>query len=144
MDEKINEKSGLKLSLCWYCYWGWPKPVAEIYQEALRDLDGYDSPLKSGPGHIVWSDENFDSAEWCLEHFDEYKRGYSDEEMAIVKKSLQKLASLPKSIRCVEPEDYDDEHPELFPPPNGTEMVRYGESASVADLKLYKLVKEKP
>lgn len=73
------------MAICWYCYWGWAKPVAEIYQRALNDLNGYESPLLDGPGHIVWSDENFDSAEWCLEHFDDYKLdNYSDEELEIV------------------------------------------------------------
>lgn len=112
------------MGICWYCYWGWPKPVAEIYQKALKDLDGYEDPLQFGPGHIVWSDENFDSAEWCLEHFDEYKSDYSDEELVIVKRSLQELAILPENVRCVEPEDYDDEHPELYPPPSDVEMVK--------------------
>jgi len=23
--------------ICWYCYWGWPKPVAGIYKKALCD-----------------------------------------------------------------------------------------------------------
>lgn len=113
------------MGICWYCYWGWAKPVAEIYKRALEDLGGNDSPLCSGPGHIVWSDENFDGAEWCLEHFDDYRTGYhSDDELAIVRRSLKELAKLPLSVRCVEPEDYDDEHPELFPPPDGIEMVR--------------------
>ncbi len=83
------------MGICWYCYWGWPKLVAEIYQKALKDLNGYDFPLQFGPGHIVWSDENFDSAEWCLENFDKYKGDYSDEELTIVKWSLEELASFP-------------------------------------------------
>ncbi len=112
------------MGICWYCYWGWPKAVAEIYQRALAKLDGYESPLRFSSGHIVWSDENFDSAEWCLEHFDEYKGDYSDAELAIVRQSLEELANLPMDMRCVEPENYDDEHPALFPPPNGIEMVK--------------------
>src|SRR3990170_4665508 len=39
------------MGICWYCYWGWPKPVAEIYQSALRELAGDESPLHYGMGH---------------------------------------------------------------------------------------------
>jgi len=113
------------MGICWDCYWGWPKPVADIYDKALNDLDGYKSPLHFGPSHIVWEDENFHSAEWCLEHFDENTvEYYSESDIAIVRRSLQELAALPLNVRCVEPEDYDDEHPELYPPPPGIEMVR--------------------
>ena len=114
------------MGLCWYCYWGWPKAVADIYDRALSDLDGDMCPLDFGPGHIVWSDENFGSAEWYLEHFEEYKGDYSEEDLAIVKRSLEELAKLPLNVRCIEPDDYadsDEEHPELFPPPKGVEMV---------------------
>lgn len=82
-------------------YRGWPKPVADIYQKALQALDGYESPLHYGPAHIVWDDENFDSAEWCLENFDKYKGDYSDADLAIVKKSLEELVALPLETRCV-------------------------------------------
>ena len=112
------------MGICWYCYWGWHKPVADIYDRALSDLDGAISALHFGPAHIVWEDENFHSAEWCLDHFDEDRGDYSDADLEIVKRSLQELAALPLEVRCVEPEDYDDEHPELFPPPNDVEMVR--------------------
>ncbi len=112
------------MGICWLCYWGWPKPVADIYQRALKEMDGNESPLLYGPAHIVWEDENFDSAEWCLENFDKYKGDHTEAHLAIVKKSLEQLAALPLKTRCVEPEDYDDEHPENFPPPDGTEMVR--------------------
>ena len=112
------------MGLCWYCYWGWPRPVADIYRNAMGKLDGDDSPLLYGPSHVVWADENFHSAEWCLEHFDEYKEDYSDDDLAIVKQSLEELAALPIEVRCVEPEDYDDEHPELYPPPDEIEMIK--------------------
>lgn len=104
------------MGICWYCHWGWAKPVAEIYEEALRRLDGYDSPLHFGPAHIVWEDENFDSAEWCLENFEKYKGDYAPEELEIVRWSLEELAKLPMSVREIIPDDYDDEHPELYPP----------------------------
>jgi hypothetical protein len=51
------------MGICWFCYWGWPKPVADIYLKALAKLDGYDSPLHFGPAHIIWDDENFDRAD---------------------------------------------------------------------------------
>ena len=110
--------------MCWYCYWGWLKPVADIYDKALNDLGDYDSPLHFGPAHIVWEDENFDSAEWCLKHFEKYRGDHSATDLAIVKRSLEELAALPLSVRCIKPEDYDDEHPELFPPPDGIEMIK--------------------
>ena len=110
--------------MCWYCYWGWSKPVADIYKKALEDLDGRDSSLHYGPAHIVWDDENFGSAEWCLEHFDEYKRDYSIDDLIIVRRSLEELARLPLDVRCVAPEEYDGRHPELYPPPIGVKMVK--------------------
>ncbi len=112
------------MGICWYCYWGWSKPVAAIYKKALDALCGWEGPLHFGPSHLVWEDENFGSAEWCLAHFDEYKRDYTVAELTIVKQSLEDLAKLPLDIRCVEPEDYEGEHPELFPPPIDIEMVK--------------------
>ena len=112
------------MGICWYCYWGWPKPVADIYLKALECLDGNKSPLHFGPAHVVWEDENWDSAEWCLEHFDKYVGDNSEADLAIVRESLKELVKLPMAVRCVEPEDYDDEHPEAYPPAAGIEMVK--------------------
>jgi len=112
------------MGICWYCHWGWPKPVAAIYEKALDALEGDDSPLLYGPGHIVWADENFHSAEWCLEHFEDHTGDRGEADLAIVRQSLEELAKLPLDVRCVEPEDYDEEHPENFPPLAGIEMVR--------------------
>ena len=112
------------MSICWSCYWGWPKPVADIYDKALLALDDYDSPLQFGPSHIVWGDENFDQAEWCLEHFEEHKGDYDNFCLNIVRKSLEELTALPLSVKCVIPENYDGEHPELFPPPENIIMVK--------------------
>ena len=109
---------------CWYCYWGWPEAVATIYQDALRELGGDDRPLNYGPAHVVWEDENFDDAEGCLISFDKYRYDYSDEELAVVRRSLERLVALPESERCVEPEDYDGEHPDNYPPPIGIKMVK--------------------
>jgi len=113
------------MGICWYCYWGWPKAVADIYLEALAALNGDETLLKFGPAHIVWSDENFDGAQWCLDHFDEYRREeYSDAEHEIVRESLRKLLLVPEELRDCVPHDYDDEHPENFPPPAGVEVIR--------------------
>lgn len=102
--------------------------LQKIYKRALARLDGDDSPLNFGLGHIVWSDENFDFAEWCIEHFDEYKGDFSDAELMVVRQALrqalEELAKLPENNRCVEPDNYDGEHPELFPPPNDIEMIK--------------------
>lgn len=117
------------MSICWYCHWGWAKPVADIYDEALAAL-GFESPLEFGPAHIVWSDENFgdDSIRSCLADFDE-SLNWPDYEITaaeklIVKQSLERLLEIQESVRCCEPADYDGERPEAFPPPEGFTMVR--------------------
>ena len=104
------------MAICWYCHWGWSKPVADIYLEAVKRLDGDESPLLFGPAHVVWEDENFDSAECCLETFGKYIGDWADGELEVVRWSLNELAKLPMELRCPEPDDYDNEHPELFPP----------------------------
>ena len=116
--------------MCWYCHWGWPKPVADIYLAAKNELEEMGSsefPLHSGPGHIVWSDCNFDSAQWCLDNFETPRGDYTDAELAIVRKSLEKLAILPADAYEY-PFSYDDdvefEDYEHQPPPEGWVMVR--------------------
>lgn len=111
------------MSICWYCHWGWPKPVADIYHQAKAALDGDPYPLHFGPAHVVWEDENFDLAASCLETFDQYRGDYSDAELAVVRASLEQLAALPESAWNVEPDDYDGAHPENYPPAEGVEMV---------------------
>jgi hypothetical protein len=102
--------------MCWYCHWGVSKPVAEIYQEALRRLGGDDTPLLYGPAHIVWDDYNFHCADKCIEDFDLYKGDYGEEELAVVRWSLEELLKLPEEVREIEPDDYDTQHPESHPP----------------------------
>jgi len=111
--------------ICWYCHWGWAKPVAELYQESLRRLNDNESPLHYSASHIVWDDENFedDDIEWCLKHFDEFRGDYSEKDLSVVKWSLEELLKIPENVRCIEPEDYDGEHPELFPPT--VETIQY-------------------
>ncbi len=76
-----------------------------------------------GPAHVVWADENFDSAQWCLDNFEKYRGDNSDAALAVVRRSLERLAALPESAWNVEPEDYDDRNPDQYPPPDGVEMV---------------------
>lgn len=114
---------------CWWCKWGWRKEVAEIYIRAAKALieigsDPMDA-LQFGPGHIVWSDENFDSAGWCLEHFDEYTRDLTMDEQAIVRRSLEELAALPADLHDL-PDGYsedDMDDPSETPPPADWKMV---------------------
>ena len=110
--------------ICWYCYWGWAKPVAEIYLKALKKLNNDSSPLHYGPAHVVWEDENWYSAEWCLNNFETYKGRFSEEELAIVKWSLEELIKIPLKQREIEPDDYDGLHPENYPPVDGIEVIK--------------------
>lgn len=59
----------------YFSYWGWPKQIADIYDEAVRRLNVNEHPLLFGPAHIVWEDENFSHYQHCLNNFDEYKKG---------------------------------------------------------------------
>ena len=110
--------------ICWYCHWGWPRQIADIYNKALQDLDGDDSPLHFGPAHIVWEDENFEMAQSCLDEFEKYRGDYTDEQLEIVKRSLRELLKLPVNITDCWPDEYDGEHPENYPPPKGLKMVK--------------------
>ncbi len=112
--------------ICWYCHWGWSKQVADVFKNAIDLLDGDDSVLLYGPSHVVWEDENFEHAEYCLDHFmdDYYKNGnrFTDYELLVCSLSLYELTKIPLAIRCPEPDNYDGEHPELYPPPLGLIM----------------------
>lgn len=109
--------------VCWYCYWGWPKVIADIYIEAAQKLSDCELLLDFGPGHIVWSDENWDCAQWCLDHFDDYKNDDGTEaEYAVVRESLEKLVLVWATMDDPVPADYDGLHPENYPPQ--IEMVR--------------------
>jgi len=140
------------MMICWYCHWGWPKPVREIYDRAESEIDAIlddlwlagegdglspeylsairtaecgEHALKFGPAHVVWEDENWGCARSCMK--DCGAPGFSDWPPAIldvVRRSLRELMALPAEVRNVEPKDYDGEHPENFPPPAGMEMVR--------------------
>lgn len=118
------------MGACWYCHWGWAKPVAEIYKEAIVKLNGDDFPLLSGPAHVVWEDENFDHAECCLEEFDKKWdecfgefHDPGDLQKEVARWSLVELTKIPIKQRCVEPEEYTGQDPQLFPPASGIEVV---------------------
>lgn len=110
--------------MCWYCHWGWPKPVADIYRKAVAEL-GSEQPMDYGPGHIVWSDSNLDddSIRYCLEQVDQpLYNDLTPEEKAIVRRSLEELLAVPEEIRDCAP-DVDDDNHAAYPPPPGIEMV---------------------
>jgi hypothetical protein len=102
------------MAICWYCYWGWPAQVTEIYRRGIH-YAGFDA-MHYGPGHIVWEDENFDdeSIQWCLAQENRYELDPYDFEK--VQDSLRELLAVPVHIRCCCPADYDGEHPENYPP----------------------------
>lgn len=109
------------MSICWYCCWGWSRPVAEIYLEALRRLDGYESVLDYGPAHIVWCDENWndESIQGCLRDCDErrwFHDDLSDNEIDVIRWSLLELLKIPEDVRNCEPEEYEGVDPDSFPP----------------------------
>jgi len=112
--------------ICWYCYWGWPRAVRDLYDEAVRDLGGDDFALEFGPAHVVWADENFDTAsiDGCLERCAAGDARFTPAELAVVRHSLERLRELPEAVRCPAPADYDGVHPENYPPPARMEMVK--------------------
>lgn len=106
------------MEICWYCYWGWAKPVAEIYKQAVEKLGGCDHSLMFGPAHIVWSDDNFEDGciKYCLDNFDKNSEFTVKEDLPVVRWSLEELLKVPESVRCCEPVEYNGENPENYPP----------------------------
>jgi hypothetical protein len=118
------------MSACWFCYWGWPKQIADIYDEAVELLGDY-LLLEYGPAHIVWGDENFDSAQWCLDHFEDYDRDYwerTQDELDIIKWSLIELLKLPNHLLTIDQHSgytwNSDSKVEDCPPPDDVVMVK--------------------
>ena len=103
---------------CWYCHWGWAKPVADIYKEACKRLGGATNPLHFGPSHIVWEDENFADShvQFCLDNFDKLADNLTAHEKEVVYWSLSALLEIPENQRDIWPDDYDGENPENYPP----------------------------
>lgn len=111
--------------MCYWCYWGWPKPIRDIYDDCEQRAG--ESAMLYGPGHVVWADENWGSAWSCLDYFDQwvrlwnYDRGkdrFTAEQLAVVRESLERLVAVPEEFKR-EPEGYDDENenPADYPPP---------------------------
>lgn len=128
--------------MCWYYHWGWPRPVFEVYFKSCQKL-GSEGVLQFGPSHIVWSDSNLDdsSIRWCIQLCEDRgikiygkeihsKDDISDEQMVLVKESLERLSEIPSEVRCCVPKGYltgfgriPDSNPSDFPPPDGIQMV---------------------
>lgn len=108
--------------MCWYCQYGWPKPVADIFNRYA--LMVHEDVLECGPAHIVWGDNNFEThdIEWCLEthRFNRSAKAHelSEFERDAVRKSLIELLEVPESVRCPKEAELD------VPPPPETELVR--------------------
>lgn len=107
------------MGACYWCHWGWPKPIRDIYDDCVEKLGG-DWELEWGPGHVVWGDENWDSRsiQWCLGHLDKYEGRDTGDNLTIVRESLERLLAVPDEFKA-EPDGYDgDKHdPADFPPP---------------------------
>ena len=111
--------------MCWYCRWGVPVAVADIYYIAEKKLgETFPMAMHYGPAHIVWDDNNLsdENIKWCIEHFDEYKHGYPESELEVVMWSLKELLKIPEKERDIAPED--DEGCHLMDIPPTVETVR--------------------
>jgi hypothetical protein len=114
--------------MCWFCYWGWPLPIAEVFRRAFDAIEtlGEDGETRLcyGPAHVVWEDENFDLAEDCIAECDDPDFAeWPPEVLRIVRQSLRELAAVPDEYKRP-PAGYDGDRPEDFPPPAGWKMVR--------------------
>ena len=126
---------GNLMGICWYCYWGWAKPVAEIYVKYSALVSDPCAILDYGPErHIVWADENFETEhiDWCIANAEKWRKhewdaGWppdmqseglllADADFLLAVESLKELLGVPEHIRCCAPADYDDLRPENFPP----------------------------
>lgn len=69
----------------------WPEAIRDIYDEALRELDGDEMPLNFGPAHVVWEDGDFEikAVKFCLEACETFDM--DAEQLAVVRRSLERL-----------------------------------------------------
>jgi len=117
--------------ICWWCHWGWPKPIADIFDDCVKRLGDDEGPLISGPAHVVWGDENWDLAESCLEDLECHEvvdmplaGEYVESQLSVVRESLERLATLPDEWKHA-PAGYGEKSdPVDFPPPSNWKMVR--------------------
>lgn len=118
-DGKVESWAGT----CWFCHWGWPRPIFDIYKRA-EDICGYDA-MCYGPAHIVWADENFTHVEWCLEQCDSpLYADWDPRDLEAVRQSLRELAALPDELKSP-PTGSANNDPRDYPPPPGVEMVKW-------------------
>lgn len=122
---------------CWYCHWGWPKPIYDIYRKYV-DLLGAEYFLESGPAHIVWGDENFDreNVEYLLGLYDqkhplwEVEENFTPERIEIIRQSLIELLTLPKEYLNDRFQLADEV--DAVPPPSHWVMVKNGKETVYA------------
>lgn len=112
--------------MCWFCHWGWPEQVADIYDKYI-EIAG-ESAMHYGSAHIVWDDENFERhhVQYCLDNFEKNPE-HTDVESEAVRASLEALLELPDNILYPVPEAYDLNHdasPKNYPPHPSLVMVR--------------------
>lgn len=118
--------------ICWYCYWGWPEQVSEIFEGYKQFFGDNDGPLRWGPGHIVWEDENFgdSSIKFCIEEARKEiaARQEADKrsELENVLDSLEELLAVPLEIREPWAAGYEEsgQGPGKWPPREGIVLVR--------------------
>ena len=118
------------MGVCWYCYWGWPKQVRDIYDKYLEMVG--ESAMHYGPAHIVWEDENFEdeNIDFCLVECEKEITNpiepvnHTRLDTTWIRESLRELKAIPVEIRCCEPADYQGYNPEKFPPPPELVMVK--------------------
>lgn len=121
---------------CWYCYYGWPKAIYDIYKSAKNELLelGYGAGiLHYSFSHIVWEDENFDkySINYCISIVDKtnayWNDGrYSELEKLIALSSLVNLLSLPDEYFDLDDEWQEAEGDDIenYPPPIDMDWVK--------------------
>jgi hypothetical protein len=74
-----------------------------IYDQAVAKLDGDDCPMEHSFAHIVWGDGNYRNSdiEYCLKAYSDpdFQGKYTQEQMDIVKWSLEEALKIPETIR---------------------------------------------
>ena len=115
----------------WFCFWGWPRPVADIYVRAVRKLNGDSYALRYGPSKMVWEGGHFSQAKLCLECWDVRSwGGLTESELEVVRTSLEELTQVDPDL-LVPPKDYcgrprSVSAPALYPPRPDVTYVRMG------------------
>jgi hypothetical protein len=118
---------------CYWCYWGWPKPIRDIYDDCVEKLGGDYLALEYGPAHVVWGDENWEAAQRCLDHLDEYAafqeqlgNGCSKRRLEVARESLIRLLEVPSEMRTTPAAFLEDKsnNPADHPPPEHWECEK--------------------